>query len=65
MPRQIIRATHPDSFRSGQWAELIGTTDEPETGRRCYTVKFPDGETDWWAVDDEDAGYEITSAGQH
>jgi hypothetical protein len=54
-----IRATHHYAFRSGEWAELVGTMDDPETGRRCYAVKFPDGETDWWPVDDKAHGYEF------
>lgn len=56
---QRIRGTHPYVFRSGQWATLIGTQDDPETGRRCYAVRFDDGMTDWWPVDDKSAGYEF------
>lgn len=59
-----IRGTHPYIFRSGEWAELIGTMDDPETGRRCYAVKFPDGATDWWPVDDTAAGYEFDPAAE-
>lgn len=33
--------------------------DDPETGHRCYAVKFPDGAADWWPVDDPDCGYEF------
>ena len=55
-----IRGTHPYVFRSGQWARLAGTVDDPETGRRCYSVEFgEDGATDWWPVDDKAAGYEF------
>ena len=54
-----IRGTHPYIFRSGQWGELVGTVDDPEGGRRNYAVKFPDGATDWWPVDDTAAGYEF------
>jgi hypothetical protein len=60
---QRIRGTHPYVFRSGQWAELVGTQDDPESGRRCYAVKFPDGEVDWWPVEDEAAGYEFAQPG--
>lgn len=60
-PVALIRATHPYAYRSGQWARLVGTMDDPETGRRCYSVAFPDGETDWWPVDDEAHGYEQTT----
>jgi hypothetical protein len=54
-----IRATHPDAFRSGQWATLTGTLDDPESGRRCYAVRFPDGESDFWPVQDMEHGYEF------
>jgi hypothetical protein len=54
-----IRGTHPYVFRSGKWAKLVGTQDDPETGRRNYAVKFPDGAVDWWPVDDKAAGYEF------
>jgi hypothetical protein len=54
-----IRGTHPYVFRSGQWARLTGTVDDPETGRRCYSVVFEDGATDFWPVDDTAAGYEL------
>ena len=57
--RKLIRGTHRYSFRSGEWAELVGTMDDPETGRRCYAVMFGDGVADWWPVDDPDAGYEF------
>lgn len=59
-PVGLMRATHRYAFRSGEWAALVGTMDAPETGRRCYAVKFPDGATDWWPVDDKDAGYEFS-----
>lgn len=62
MPAQLIRGTHPYVFRSGQWAELIGTMDDPESGRRQYAVKFPDGATDWWPVNDKAAGYEFSDS---
>jgi hypothetical protein len=55
-----IRGTHPYVFRSGQWARLVGTVDDPETGRCCYSVVFEeDGATDFWPVDDTAAGYEL------
>ena len=54
-----IRGTHPYVFRSGKWATLAGTMDDPETGRRSYAVIFPDGAADWWPVDDTAAGYEF------
>lgn len=60
---RLIRATHPYAFRSGRWAALVGTVDDPETGCRCYSVLFPDGAADWWPVDDEAHGYEFREAG--
>ena len=56
---QEIRGTHPYAFRSGQWARLTGTMEDPETGRVCYAVVFPDGAADWWPVEDAVAGYEF------
>lgn len=56
---QEIRATHPDSFRSGQWATLTGIVEDPETGRVCYAVLFPDGTADFWLVRDREHGYEF------
>lgn len=61
-----IRATHPNSYRSGQWAELL--TQVPATGpdgqlRECFLVRFPDGNLDWWVCDDERAGYEFEVIG--
>lgn len=55
--RSQIRATHPYSFRSGQWARLVSVTSGP--GRECYLVEFPDGVTDLWVVADPAAGYEF------
>lgn len=53
-----VRATNPYAYRSGEWADLINITDHAN-GRRCYLVRFPDGASDFWPVDDEDAGYEF------
>jgi hypothetical protein len=47
-----IRGNHPYAYRSGEWAELVTIAYHPETGHECYVVIFPDGRTDWWAVDD-------------
>lgn len=58
----MIRGTHPYVFRSGKWAELVCTMDDPGKDRRCYLVRFPDGVTDWWPVEDEAAGYEFREA---
>lgn len=61
-PQVLIRGTHPYVFRSGQWARIVGTMDDPENGRRSYAVEFPDGATDWWPVEDASAGYEFRYA---
>lgn len=53
-----IRGTHPYCFRSGEWATLV-TEVKHATGRRCYLVRFPDGMSDWWPVDDPAADYEF------
>jgi hypothetical protein len=54
---QEIRSTHPAAFRSGQWAKVVAIV--PSSERECYLVEFPDGATDFWAVNDPDAGYEF------
>lgn len=59
---RLIRGTHPYVFRSGKWAELVCTMDDPGKDRRCYLVRFPDGVHDWWPVEDEAAGYEFREA---
>lgn len=52
-----IRTTHPYGFRSGEWAQLLTIAPAPE-GRDCYVVRFPDGATDYWVVNDPDGQYE-------
>lgn len=59
----FIRATHPDAFRSGEWARLRGTTalpGFPEGDRVCYLVEFPDGAADFWPVGGPERGYEFS-----
>lgn len=57
MRRCWIRATHPAGFRSGEWAEVLTTVPSPE-GTHCYVVRFPDGVTDFWRVEDPSDPYE-------
>ena len=54
-----IRTLHRYGFRCDEWADLVGTVDHGATNRRCYVVRFPDGTSDFWVVDDPDAQYEI------
>ena len=54
-----IRTLHPHGFRSGEWARLTGTATDPENGRECFTVEFPDGATDFWVMGDPDGQYEF------
>jgi hypothetical protein len=62
-----IRATHPNSFRSGQWAKVISVRLLPDQhkpfrrSRPVYLVEFVDGRQDQWPVYDADAGYEFAS----
>jgi hypothetical protein len=63
--RTMIRGTHPDHFRSGEWAEIVGVGLFERTHRICYVVVFPDGETDEWPVIDFTAGYELAPAVLH
>ncbi len=55
----LIRHTHRYGFRCGEWAELLTTAPDPE-GRDCYVVRFPDGVTDFWVVDDPCEPYEFS-----
>jgi hypothetical protein len=57
-PRQI-RTMHHFGFRSGEWADLLTVAPDPEPGRDCYVVRFADGATDDWVVDDPDGKYEF------
>ena len=52
-----IRHTHPYGFRVGQWAAIRAIV--PSGDRECYLVEFPDGVTDFWAVNDPDEPYEF------
>jgi hypothetical protein len=50
-----IRSTHPYSYRSGEWADLLSWGPASEFNRRMvYFVRFEDGTRDWWAMDDPD-----------
>jgi hypothetical protein len=52
-----VRRTHPYGFRSGEWARVLTTVES--RGRACWLVRFPDGVTDWWVIEDPDAVYEL------
>lgn len=58
MTGQFIRSCHPLTFRSGQWAQIVGV-DESTYGRPCFLLVFEDGATDAWPCVDEDARYEF------
>lgn len=68
MARALVRAAHPYAFRAGEWAEITGTATlpgYPDGERPCYLVRFRDGVTDFWIIDDSTeapgyrAGYEF------
>lgn len=52
-----IRSTHPYGYRSGEWAEILTVAPSPE--RDCYVVRFLDGATDFWPVNDPSDAYEF------
>lgn len=52
-----VRSTHPYSFRSGQWADVVA--DDEVRGRSCWLVVFVDGVTDLWVRDDPDNVLEL------
>lgn len=54
-----IRSMHHHAFRSGEWAEILTVAPSPEGD--CYVVRFPDGRTDYWVVNDPVAQYEFAS----
>ncbi len=65
-PLEQIRATHRYAFRSGEWATILTIAPTPVlprdgdvTLRECYLVRFADGQEDFFAVNDPDAGYEF------
>lgn len=51
----LIRHTHPNGYRSGEWARITGVTRIYD--RVCFEVEFIDGATDFWPVQDQ--GYEF------
>ena len=58
-----IRGTHQYSFRSGQWANVIGVcfiVPNPNLDSRlAYIAQYPDGEIDYIPVCDS-SNYEIS-----
>jgi len=60
-----IRNMHPHSFRSGEWAIVVGVETKRITNfgntiiRPCFLVVFPDGATDSWVIFDINAKYEF------
>ena len=56
-PAVEIRATHVYGFRSGEWAVITGV--EWANERPCYRVRFPDGGTDSWVIEDPSDPYEF------
>lgn len=62
----MIRGIHPYSFRSGEWATIVGLVmcgkDYPG-GRLNYMVMFDDGKVDYWPVCDE-SNHEIKAASE-
>lgn len=53
----LIRSTHQYSFRSGEWARIVGV--EVVSSRCCFVVEFIDGKRDSWVIEDAAAGYEF------
>lgn len=55
MKKLYYRGTHEYSFRTGQWALVIGTIFKE---RLCFLIEFPDGQLDYTPVIDI-ANYEL------
>jgi len=58
----LIRPTHPYSFRSGEWARIV--TQVTLSERTCYLVEYRDGVTHWLPVVDEQARYDYWKSEQ-
>ena len=58
---RFVRGTHHHQFRCGEWAEILMVAPSEGDGRDCYVVRFPDGVTDWWVVDDPWDPYEFSN----
>jgi hypothetical protein len=56
-----IRTMHRYGFRSGEWADLLTTAPAPDKSD-CYVVRFEDGVTDYWVVNDPAGQYEFREA---
>lgn len=66
MPQEIyipkfpqIRGMNRNSFRSGEWARIVGVSCVGYPSRVCFDVEFLDGQTDQWAIEDRAAEYEF------
>lgn len=57
---QHIKSDHPYTFRSGEWATIVDAQELPD--RVLWWVRFPDGATDEWVVDDPSADYKFRDA---
>lgn len=57
---RFIRSMHPYAFRSGKWAEVLTVAPSPDD-RDCFIVRFPDGVTDYWVVNDPLGEYEFAA----
>jgi hypothetical protein len=55
---QRIKSDHPYAYRSGQWATIVGATQTDDL--ILWSLLWPDGERDDWAVDDSAAYYEFS-----
>lgn len=51
MKRLLYRETHPYSFRSGEWASIVGM-------KQCFIVEYADGVRDYVAIIDVE-NYEL------
>jgi hypothetical protein len=52
-----IRSNHWAAYHSGEWARILTVAPSPE--RDCYVIEFPNGDTDYWPVEDPTAEYEF------
>ena len=55
----FIQGVHEQTFRSGQWAKLLGVV--VHDARLCFVVSFIDGELDLWPVYDPGEPYKFAS----
>lgn len=56
-----IKSDHPNAFKSGFWGRIVAH-DITREGRQIWLIAWPDGSTDTWPCEDNDASYQFRQA---